>query len=77
MDSNFQYAGAVNLFVAPFCRTWLLEMGRRAFDHFIGYPTAGYAFGDRGGRVAPPAADPSQATGRVKRRENQFTAPAY
>jgi len=44
---------------------------------FIGYPTEGYAFGDRGGRVAPPAADPSQATGRVKRRENQFTAPAY
>ena len=32
---------------------------------------------DRGGRVAPAAADPSQATGRVKRRENQFTAPAY
>jgi hypothetical protein len=27
---------------------------------------------DRGGRVAPPAADPSQATGRVKRRDNQL-----
>jgi len=39
---------------------------------FIGYPTEGYAFGDRGGRVAPPAADPSQATGRVKRRDNQL-----
>jgi len=26
MDSNFQYAGAVNLFVAPFCRTRLLEV---------------------------------------------------
>src|SRR6516164_2657542 len=60
----------------PGCHARLLEMGRRAFDHFIGYPTAGYAFGDRGGRVAPPAADPSQATGRVERRDNQFTAPA-
>src|SRR6516165_10546622 len=27
---------------------------------------------DRGGRFAPPAADPSQATGRVKRRDNQL-----
>ena len=27
---------------------------------------------DRGGRVAPPAADPSQATGRVKGRINQL-----
>ena len=27
---------------------------------------------DRGGRVAPPAADPSQATGRVKRHDNQL-----
>ena len=74
MDSNFQYAGAVKRAVTP-----ALETGRRAHfaDHFIGYPTEGYAFGDRGGRVAPPAADPSQATGRVKRRENQFTAPAY
>src|SRR6516162_6632685 len=27
---------------------------------------------DRGGRVAPPPADPSQATGRVKRRDNQL-----
>ena len=74
MDSNFQYAGAVKRAVTP-----ALETGRRALfaDHFIGYPTEGYAFGDRGGRVAPPAADPSQATGRVKRRENQFTAPAY
>jgi hypothetical protein len=27
--------------------------------------------GDRSGRVARPAADPSQATGRVKRRDNQ------
>ena len=25
-----------------------------------------------GGRVAPPASDPSQATGRVKRRDNQL-----
>ena len=61
------------------CHARPLETGRCALfaDHFIGYPTEGYAFGDRGGRVAPPAADPSQATGRVKRRENQFTAPAY
>jgi hypothetical protein len=75
MDSNFQYAGAVKRAVTPA----RFETGRRALfaDHFIGYPTEGYAFGDRGGRVAPPAADPSQATGRVKRRENQFTAPAY
>ena len=28
MDSNFQYAGAVNLFVALFCRTRLLGTGR-------------------------------------------------
>jgi hypothetical protein len=27
---------------------------------------------DRGGRVAPAAADPSHATGRVKRRDNQL-----
>jgi hypothetical protein len=27
---------------------------------------------DRGGRVAPPPADPSEATGRVKRRDNQL-----
>ena len=27
---------------------------------------------DRGGRIAPPPADPSQATGRVKRRDNQL-----
>src|SRR6516165_4981778 len=27
---------------------------------------------DRGGRVAPSAADPSQATGRVKRHDNQL-----
>ena len=27
---------------------------------------------DRGGRVVPPAADPSQATGRVKRHDNQL-----
>ena len=27
---------------------------------------------DRGGRVAPPAADPSQATGRLKMRDNQL-----
>src|SRR6516162_1517608 len=27
---------------------------------------------DRGGRVAPPAADPSQTTGRVKRHDNQL-----
>ena len=39
---------------------------------FIGYPTEGYAFGNRVGRDAPPAADPSQATGRVKRRDNQI-----
>ena len=27
---------------------------------------------DRGGRVAPPPTDPSEATGRVKRRDNQL-----
>src|SRR6516162_160441 len=27
---------------------------------------------DRGGQVAPPAANPSQATGRVKRHDNQL-----
>ena len=27
---------------------------------------------DRGGRVAPSAADPSQTTGRVKRHDNQL-----
>ena len=54
MDSNFQYAGAVKRAVTP-----ALETGRRALfaDHFIGYPTEGYAFGNRGGRVTPPAAD--------------------
>jgi DNA invertase Pin-like site-specific DNA recombinase len=31
MDSNFPYAGAVNLFVAPFCRTRLLGDAGRAF----------------------------------------------
>jgi len=56
------------------CRACLLGTGRRALlpTDFIGYPTEGYAFGDRGGRVAPPAADPSQPTGRVKRRDNQI-----
>ena len=27
---------------------------------------------DRGGRVAPPPTDPSEAIGRVKRRDNQL-----
>src|SRR6516162_7894856 len=27
---------------------------------------------DRGGRIVPPAADPSHATGRVKRHDNQL-----
>jgi len=44
---------------------------------FIGYPTEGYAFGNRGGRDAPPAADPSQATGASKGSTTRFTALAY
>ena len=44
---------------------------------FIGYPTEGYAFGNRGGRVAPPAADPFQATGPSKGATTRFNALAY
>jgi hypothetical protein len=75
MDSNFQYAGAVKRAVtparlrrvgAPFLPTILSGTRPKATRSAIA--VAG---------VAPPAADPSQATGRVKRRENQFTAPAY
>jgi hypothetical protein len=32
---------------------------------------------DEARKVAWPAADPSQATGRVKRHDNQLHAPAY
>ena len=47
-----------------------------AIARTAGFPNAGYepAFrsADRGGRVAPLAADPSQATGPVKRPDNQL-----
>jgi hypothetical protein len=61
------------------CRARQLGTGRRALlpTDFIGYPTEGYPFGDRGGRVALSAADPSQANGRGKRPTTSFTAPAY
>ena len=34
---------------------------------FVGYPTEGYAFGDRGGRVASPKQPGASLQGRVER----------
>ena len=39
---------------------------------FIGYPTEGYAFGDRGGRVAPPAGGPVPSNRARQKRDNQL-----
>jgi hypothetical protein len=56
--------------VSSFCR-WLIVSSAIAQESSTAIAIRSWS-ADRGGRVAPPAADPSQATGRVKRRNNQL-----
>ena len=72
LDSNFQYASAMNLVVAP------VSLGR------VGAPfcqpiLSGTQPKDTRSAIAVAlsAADPSQANGRGKRPTTSFTTPAY